>query len=159
MAETLIRTPEMAPPTESAPVARTEGKRPSPKNPYFWGTGRRKTAVARVRIKPGSGKFMVNDREVDTFFKVAKDRSAVRVPLMITETAKTMDVFVNVCGGGISGQSGAVSLGLARALLRANPDYESALRAKQLLTRDPRKVERKKYGRSGARKRFQFSKR
>ena len=129
------------------------------RNPYIWGTGRRKTAVARVRIKPGTGKFLVNDREVDAFFCVEHDRQGVRNPLKVTDTAKSLDVFVNVHGGGITGQAGAVTLGLARALASYNPDFEPALRADNLLTRDARKVERKKYGRSGARRRFQFSKR
>jgi len=129
------------------------------KNPYHWGTGRRKTAVARVRIKPGSGLFKVNDREVDEFFKVGENQAAVRTPLNVTDTLKSMDVFVNVRGGGIHGQADAVVLGLARALVKANADYEAKLRANDLLTRDSRKVERKKYGQSGARKRFQYSKR
>ncbi len=134
--------------------------KPLPKtNPYYWGTGRRKTSVARVRIRPGEGKFVVNDRDVDNFFSVEKDRAAVRTPLKVTETGKALDVFVNVKGGGISGQAGAVILGLSRALVAANVDYEPLLRGQQLLTRDARKVERKKYGRSGARRRFQFSKR
>ena len=128
-------------------------------NPYFWGTGRRKTAVARVRIKPGDGQFKVNNREVDEFFKVGENRAAVRTPLNVTETIKSMDVFVNVRGGGIHGQADAVVLGLARALVKASADYEPKLRASNLLTRDARKVERKKYGQSGARKRFQYSKR
>jgi small subunit ribosomal protein S9 len=102
---------------------------------------------------------MVNEREVDDFFRVIKDRLAVRTPLNVTNTTKSMDVFVNVRGGGISGQAGAVVLGLARALVKANPDLEPKLREHNLLTRDARKVERKKYGRPGARKRFQFSKR
>jgi small subunit ribosomal protein S9 len=128
-------------------------------NPYYWGTGRRKTSVARVRVRPGDGKFIINKKEVDDFFRLDKDRRAVRTPLNVTDTRKAVDVFVNVHGGGISGQSGAVVLGLARALVKANPDYEATLRAKNLLTRDPRKVERKKYGQRGARRRFQFSKR
>lgn len=128
-------------------------------NPYYWGTGRRKTAVARVRVRPGSGKFVINKKEVDEFFRIDKDQKAVRTPLDVTETSKALDVFVNVGGGGISGQSGAVVLGLARALVAANSEYEPFLRAKNLLTRDPRKVERKKYGQRGARRRFQFSKR
>jgi small subunit ribosomal protein S9 len=144
--------------TESAPAPERKKARPA-NNPFSWGTGRRKTAVARVRIKPGDGKFMINNRKLEEFFRVDKDQAAVRTPLHVTDTAKTMDVYVNVRGGGISGQSGAVVLGLARALVEANPDYEAALRGKQLLTRDARKVERKKYGRSGARRRFQFSKR
>ncbi len=93
------------------------------------------------------------------FFCIDRDRRSVRLPLSVTETTKDVDVFVNVCGGGTSGQTGAVVLGLARALMAANPGYESFLRAKHLLTRDARKVERKKYGQRGARRRFQFSKR
>ena len=139
--------------------------RPSPKpnrndaGPFTWGVGRRKTAVARVRVRPGEGKFLVNKREVDEFFRLVKDRQTVRAPLTVTNSAKSFDVFVRVNGGGVSGQAGAVSLGLARALAKDNPDHESTLRDHQLLTRDARKVERKKYGRPGARKRFQFSKR
>jgi small subunit ribosomal protein S9 len=129
------------------------------KDPYIWGTGRRKTAVARVRIRPGEGKFMVNKVEVDRFFCLHKDLQAVRQPLSVTDTSKSFDVFVNVSGGGTSGQAGAIVLGLARALLKANKGYEPKLREFNLLTRDPRKVERKKYGQRGARRRFQFSKR
>lgn len=146
---------ETAVPTPS-PAAKAA---PSGKIPFTWGTGRRKTAVARVRIKSGEGKFLINHREVDAFFCVEHDRQAVRTPLKVTDTAKSLDVFVNVRGGGITGQAGAVTLGLARALAAYNPDFETALRAGDLLTRDARKVERKKYGRSGARRRFQFSKR
>ncbi len=143
-----------------APIASAVQKKSGlGKNPYVWGTGRRKTAIARVRIKPGSGMFMVNKREVNAFFCVEQDRQFVRTPLKVTDTSKSIDVFANVCGGGISGQAGAVALGLARALAAYNPDFESALRAGNLMTRDARKVERKKYGRSGARRRFQFSKR
>jgi small subunit ribosomal protein S9 len=152
--------PETPVAVQPEPAAKPEPKKaPTPKDPYSWGTGRRKTSVARVRVRSGSGRFMVNDRDVDEFFRIEKDRQIVRTPLVVTDAAKSYDVFVNVRGGGISGQSGAVALGLARALVAVNPDYEAALRGKQLLTRDPRKVERKKYGRSGARRRFQFSKR
>lgn len=128
-------------------------------NPYIWGTGRRKTAVARVRIKAGAGQFKVNDKDVDKFFCVERDRLSVRIPLMVTDAGKAFDVFVNVKGGGTSGQAGAVVLGLARALMKANPSLEPKLREHNLLTRDAREVERKKYGQSGARRRFQFSKR
>ncbi len=128
-------------------------------NPYIWGLGRRKRAVARVRIKPGEGKFLINKREVDTFFCSDTDRNAVRKPLAVTDTAKQYDVWVNVGGGGTTGQAGAIMLGLARALMKANTEFEPALRDKQLLTRDARKVERKKPGQRGARRRFQFSKR
>ncbi len=152
----------MPPPVVTAPVPKTGpayAKSPKGLPPAVWGVGRRKTAVARVRVRPGAGVFLVNDREVDVFFCNEKDRHAVRTPLRVTETSKTVDVFVNVNGGGISGQAGAVVLGLARALMDVNPTHEPKLREYNLLTRDAREVERKKYGRSGARRRFQFSKR
>ena len=128
-------------------------------NPFMWGTGRRKAAVARVRIKPGDGKFTINKREVDAFFCLDKDRAVVRRPLEVTDTGKSFDVFVNVGGGGTTGQAGAVALGLSRALVKASADSEPKLRQQNLLTRDARRVERKKYGRRGARRSFQFSKR
>ena len=128
-------------------------------NPYFWGTGRRKSAVARVRIRPGDGKFIVNKKELSEYFRLGKDQSAARKPLEITDTGKTMDVFVNVGGGGTTGQAGAVLLGVARALMKANADHGVKLKELNLLSRDPRRVERKKPGQPGARKRFQFSKR
>jgi small subunit ribosomal protein S9 len=128
-------------------------------NPYVWGTGRRKTSVARVRVKPGEGKFLVNNREVKEYFPVEVHEATARKPLMVTDTARRFDVFVNVNGGGITGQAGAIALGLARALLGADASTEARLRDHKLLSRDSRKVERKKYGRAGARRRFQFSKR
>ena len=127
--------------------------------PYTWGTGRRKTAVARVRIREGTGQFLVNGLEVDNYFLVITERNDVRAPLLATEMAGRVDVFVNVQGSGKSSQSGAVKLGLARALKEFRPDLEPSLRAGGLLTRDARKVERKKYGHKKARKSFQFSKR
>ena len=153
-------TAETTPKTtaETKPVVTPETK-PAPPAPFVWGTGRRKAAVARVRIRPGEGKFLINKREVDAFFCIPRDRASVRQPLEVTETSKAYDVFVNVGGGGITGQAGAVALGVARALAKSNSDYEPKLREFNLLTRDPRKVERKKYGRRGARRRFQFSKR
>lgn len=126
---------------------------------YFWGTGRRKRAVARVRIRPGKGKILVNKKELDKYFQLERDRNDVVAPLNATETTKKVDVFVNVFGGGTTGQAGAIMLGLARALKEANKDYEPTLRHHNFLTRDDRKVERKKYGQRGARRRFQFSKR
>ena len=143
---------------ETKPAAAPEPK-PTTQVPFVWGTGRRKAAVARVRIRPGEGKFLINKREVNAFFCNPWDRAAVRQPLEVTDTSKAYDVFVNVGGGGITGQAGAVALGVARALAKTNLDYEPKLREFNLLTRDPRKVERKKYGRRGARRRFQFSKR
>ncbi|MCC7407024.1 MAG: 30S ribosomal protein S9 [Phycisphaeraceae bacterium] len=126
---------------------------------FVWGTGRRKTAVARVRVKPGQGKFLVNDREVNKFFTELRDQEDAVSPLKVTKTQGSLDVFVNVHGGGYMGQAGAVKLGLSRALMGYDPSLEPILRDNNMLTRDPRKVERKKYGQSGARKRFQFSKR
>ncbi len=132
---------------------------PDPKQRYFWGTGRRKTSVARVRIRPGSGKFEINKRPLDKFFSEDKDRNDAAAPLAATDTAGKVDVFVNVSGGGITGQAGAIMLGVARALKKANPQYDGALRKGGYLTRDSRMKERKKYGKRGARRSFQFSKR
>ncbi len=155
-ASTTKKKPTKARTTKRAPQRK---KTSEPGATYTWGTGRRKRAVARVRILPGEGAFIVNKHDVDTFFCNDKDRQAVRTPLHVTDTAKTFDVFVNVRGGGISGQAGAVVLGLARALARVNAEHEPKLREHNLLRRDPRKVERKKPGQRGARRRFQFSKR
>ncbi|MCX5646071.1 MAG: 30S ribosomal protein S9 [Phycisphaerae bacterium] len=126
---------------------------------YWWGTGRRKTSVARVRIRPGSGKFIVNKRELDDYFKRDQDRKAALAALKLVQAEKSFDIFVNVRGGGITGQAGATLLGVARALKIYDENYLGALRDNGLLTRDPRMVERKKPGQSGARRRFQFSKR
>ena len=126
--------------------------------PYIWGTGRRKTAVARVRIREGTGKYLVNDLEVDAYFPIEDQRNDVRAPLVATEMAGRIDIFVNLRGSGKSAQSGAVVLGLARALKEFRPDLEPALREGGFLTRDSRMVERKTYGQKKARKSFQFSK-
>jgi len=125
----------------------------------IWGTGRRKTAIARVRLLPGKGKLLINKREVDDYFAEERDRQSARSPLVATDQLKAYDIFVNVKGGGPTGQAEAVKLGIARALRKADPSLEPTLREARLLTRDPRMVERKKYGQKGARKRFQFSKR
>ena len=130
-----------------------------PKNGYWWGTGRRKSSVARVRIKPGSGKLLVNKKELSDYFKREQDRVAVIAPLKTVGCEKLFDVFINVKGGGITGQAGASLLGIARALKVYDDSYVSALRDGGHLTRDPRMVERKKPGQRGARRRFQFSKR
>ena len=126
---------------------------------YCWGTGRRKSAVARVRIRPGDGKMMINSRSVEDYFPGLHDRNVVRQPLKVSDSVGKYDVFVKVGGGGSTGQSGAVMLGLARALVVADPDLFGSLRDAGYLTRDSRMVERKKYGQKGARKKFQFSKR
>jgi len=128
-------------------------------NPYIWGTGRRKTSTARVRIKAGSGKFLVNGREFEQFFVTPDTRRAAALPLVITEARNNYDVWCTVDGGGVTGQAGAVSLGLARALRTDNENFDKLLRDNSLLTRDSREVERKKYGRHKARRSTQFSKR
>jgi small subunit ribosomal protein S9 len=126
---------------------------------FVWGTGRRKTAVARVRIREGTGVFQINRLDVAQYFPVETWLNDARAPLTLTEMGGRIDVFVNVMGSGKSSQSGAVKLGLARALKDFRPDLEAALRDNDLLTRDSRKVERKKYGHKKARRSFQFSKR
>jgi small subunit ribosomal protein S9 len=125
----------------------------------FLGTGRRKTAVARVRLAPGSGTITVNGRAFDAYFPVEGLRTEATVPLTVTDTSSKFDVRVNVTGGGPTGQAQAVRHGIARALLKADANFRPTLKAEGLLTRDPRMKERKKYGQPGARKRFQFSKR
>ena len=162
-------------PAPAAPDAKAAEKKPEPpeKKPepqvsapplppgkhYVWGTGRRKKAVARVRIRPGTGKFLVNKRDANDYFNHDRDREAILAPLQATRMVRSWDIWVNVNGGGYTGQAGAVVLGLARALAKAAPDIEGILRDHGLMTRDPRMSERKKPGQPGARKRFQFSKR
>jgi small subunit ribosomal protein S9 len=125
----------------------------------YYGTGRRKTSSARVYLRPGSGTIRVNNKPFDEYFPNEMLKMIIRQPLVITETADKFDLHVRVCGGGCSGQAGALRHGIARALLIYNPELRGRLKEAGFLTRDPRKVERKKYGRPGARKRFQFSKR
>jgi len=131
----------------------------TPKVSYIWGTGRRKSAVARVRVKAGAGGFLVNGRAANEFFPTLQTQIRIQEPLRVTQTQGTYDVFCNVDGGGPTGQSDAVMLGLARALKTINPGFDDVLRQNGLLTRDSRMKERKKYGRRGARRGFQFSKR
>jgi small subunit ribosomal protein S9 len=121
--------------------------------------GRRKTSVARVILRNGSGKITVNEREFENAFPQLLSREDILMPLKVTDTMGKYDILVNVNGGGTTGQAQAIRLGISRALLEINPDYRPALKAEGLLTRDPRMVERKKYGQPKARKRFQFSKR
>ena len=123
------------------------------------GTGRRKEAVARVFVRPGTGKFTVNGRSVEQYFPNEAWKHAATEPLKFTSTAEQVDVMVTANGGGAGGQSGAVRMGLSRALARFNPELRPALRKNGFLTRDSRMKERKKYGQKGARKRFQFTKR
>ncbi|MFO1078698.1 MAG: 30S ribosomal protein S9 [Planctomycetota bacterium] len=128
-------------------------------NPYTLGTGRRKTATARVRLKAGTGKFVINGRELAEFFTTDDTKLKAQQALMVTETRNVYDISCTVDGGGMTGQAGAVSLGIARALRRENENFDRVLRDNGLLTRDSREVERKKYGRHKARRSTQFSKR
>lgn len=121
--------------------------------------GRRKTSVARVILKEGTGKIVVNGKDFESFFPQILNREEILSPFKVTSTLGTYDALVNVDGGGITGQTQAVRLGISRALVDINPDFKPTLRKEGFLTRDPRMVERKKYGRPKARKRFQFSKR
>lgn len=125
----------------------------------YQGTGRRKTSTARVRLVPGTGKMVINNRDATDYFPHESQVLLVQRPLEVTETTGTYDVIVNVQGGGYTGQAGAVRHGIARALLQADPEYRKTLKSEGLLTRDARMVERKKYGRKKARKSPQFSKR
>jgi len=130
-----------------------------PNTKEFLGTGRRKTAIARVRIKPGEGKVTVNGREFDKYFFLEDQRMVAMQAFAATDNENKFDVRVNVSGGGLSGQAVAVRHGVARALLVVDPEHRPALKAAGFLTRDARQRERKKYGQPGARKRFQYSKR
>ncbi|HEU5234368.1 MAG TPA: 30S ribosomal protein S9 [Terriglobales bacterium] len=125
----------------------------------YYGTGRRKSSIARVFLRPGSGKFTVNDREFDKYFVTDAQRVAAKSALVSSETGTTFDVIANVHGGGVNGQADAVKMGIARALLEFNVELRKKLKGEGLLSRDARGKERKKYGQKGARKRFQFSKR
>ncbi len=159
--------------SESSPEQPQEEVRPlrDPAKPdkggYVWGTGRRKSAIARVRMKPaeqGQGKFIVSgpkskNNTVEEFFSEPQHRNACYAPLEATGTKDNLDVIVTTTGGGITGQAEAILLGVARALVGYDPNLEQTLRDKGYMTRDPREVERKKYGQRGARRRFQFSKR
>lgn len=126
---------------------------------FTWGTGRRKTAVARVRLRSGQGEFKINGRPFDKYFPTDAMKVLANGPLKATDAGQRFDIFVNVTGGGPLGQAGAVRLGIARALKKADDSLESALRDGGFLTRDARMKERKKYGQRGARRKFQFSKR
>jgi small subunit ribosomal protein S9 len=124
-----------------------------------YATGRRKTAIARVWMMPGSGTIMINRRDIDNYFGRATSKMVLRQPLEATETTGQYDIFANVCGGGLAGQAEAIRHGITRALMKINASFRPVLKKAGYVTRDPRKVERKKYGQRGARARFQFSKR
>lgn len=172
--ETTITNPELAGANVApdAGPAQQERVLPDPKpadrHGWWWGTGRRKTAVARVRLRPakdsGKGDIQIQVtnkkfKSIDDYFSELRDRADARAPLELTDTAGKLDVFVRAHGGGYMGQAQAIRLGIARALVGYDPSFEPALRDAGYLTRDARKVERKKYGQPGARRRFQFSKR
>ena len=125
----------------------------------YYGTGRRKSSVARVRLIPGEGRVIINGRDINEYIPFAALREVVNQPLVATETTGTYDIHVNVNGGGYTGQAGAIRHGIARALLQVDPEYRGSLKSAGLLTRDPRMKERKKYGLKGARRAPQFSKR
>jgi small subunit ribosomal protein S9 len=147
------------PPQDPAVEAASAPEAVAPVMGLHLGTGRRKSSVARVRILPGSGNFIVNERPVESYFSEHQDRGDAVAPLELTGVRKQWDVRVHVHGGGHTGQAGAIRLGVARALLKAYAQYETTLREAGYLTRDARRVERKKYGQRKARRRFQFSKR
>ena len=125
----------------------------------YYGTGRRKTSTARVRLVPGSGRVIINNRDAEEYFPYDTQRLILKQPLVATETEGTYDVLVNVHGGGFTGQAGAIRHGVARALLEADPEYRATLKREGYLTRDSRMKEREKYGFRGARRKGQFSKR
>ena len=139
-------------PVQTAPEAPKAGQ-------VLTGTGRRREAIARVRLVPGSGTILVNRRPYDNYFPREALRLAIKEPLLLTHQLGKYDVFANAVGGGLSGQAGAIRLGIARALVTLDPANRASLRGAGLLTRDPRMKERKKYGQKGARKRFQWTKR
>lgn len=158
-AEKKTDTTTTAPPPAAPQPAIKPGKSDTMKYGYWWGVGRRKSSVARVRIKLGTGKLLINNKNLSNYFKREQDRNAVLAPLKTVGGEGAFDVFINVRGGGTTGQAGASLLGIARALKTYDDSYLQALRDGGYLTRDPRMVERKKPGQSGARKRYQFSKR
>jgi len=125
----------------------------------FYSTGRRKRAIARVWMMPGTGKIAINRREIDDYFGRATSKMVLRQPLELTDTLGRYDIYINVSGGGLSGQAEAIRLGVTRSLMKINASFRPALKKAGYVTRDPRIVERKKYGQRGARARFQFSKR
>jgi small subunit ribosomal protein S9 len=144
---------------QAKPQAEAPEKKTPDKGGYYWGTGRRKSSIARVRIKPGEGKLSVNKRPMEDYFVREQDRNAVLAPLLSVKAQDAFEVHVDVKGGGITGQAGAAVLGIARALRNFDENYTQTLRDGGHLTRDSRMVERKKPGQRGARRRFQFSKR
>ena len=146
-------------PERPAPPPRPIRDPQPPRNGWWWGTGRRKSAIAAVRVKKGKGVVQINGRDVKDFFRVHRDLENALAPLRITERLKNYDLAARTRGGGTTGQAGAICLAIARALLKVEPALEPAMREHRFLTRDPRMKERKKYGQRSARARYQYSKR
>jgi small subunit ribosomal protein S9 len=155
MAEATLDIPTTTASTEPQPADTAPRGKPT----YVWGVGRRKSAVARVRVAPGTGRIEINGRTLNEYFTSERDRKSIFGPLEVTNTGGKMDVLVAADGGGPTGQTGAIVMGLGRALAKYDQSLELALRGGGFLTRDSRMKERKKYGQRGARRRFQFSKR
>jgi small subunit ribosomal protein S9 len=145
--------------TETETTEKTQPATPAAKPTYVWGVGRRKSAVARVRVAVGSGKIEINGRTLNDYFTAEKDRKSIFGPLEVTSTGGRMDIWARCNGGGHTGQAGAIVMGLARALAKFDTTLEGSLRKGKFMTRDSRMKERKKYGQRGARRKFQFSKR
>ena len=145
--------------TETPTTEAPQSTEPQVKQTFIWGTGRRKSAVARVRIAPGNGTIQINGRTLNDYFTAERDRKSIFGPLEVTNTGGKMDIFVNATGGGPSGQTGAIIMGLSRALAKYDQTLEAPLRGANFMTRDSRMKERKKYGLHGARRGTQFSKR
>ena len=143
----------------TTPTIEPQSTEPKVKPTYIWGVGRRKSAVARVRVAPGTGKIIVNGRELNDYFTAERDRKSIFGPLEVTNTGGKLDIQIGALGGGPTSQAGAIVLGIARAIAKYDPNLEGALRSNGFLTRDSRMKERKKYGQRGARRKFQFSKR
>jgi len=158
-AEKAAAAAEKAAAAAAATEASSAPAEPKVKRQYVWGVGRRKSSVARVRIALGSGKIDINGRELNDYLTAERDRKAIFGPLEVTNMGGKVDIWVNADGGGLTGQSGAIVMGLARALAKFDQGLEAALRGGNFMTRDSRMKERKKYGQRGARRRFQFSKR
>ena len=150
---------ETTTPVEETPVAAPVPELPTGPRVFTWGVGRRKSATARVRITPGTGKIELNGRELNDYLTSERDRKSIFAPLEVTSTGGKLDIFCNCTGGGPTGQAGAIVMGLSRALAKYDHSLETALRGGGFMTRDSRMKERKKYGQRGARRRFQFSKR
>lgn len=150
---------EQTTPAAAETTAAPESDAPKKNRTYTWGVGRRKSAVARVRVAPGSGKIELNGRSLNEYLTNERDRKSIFGPLEVTNTGGKLDVFARCTGGGPTGQAGAIVMGLGRALAKYDSSLEIALRGAGFLTRDSRMKERKKYGQRGARRRFQFSKR